>query len=149
MIALMMTLLVPRRLTMVTDAIGANRLKAFFGHFGDADDRAPVYAAGDLHYRHFFDSAGFHGASAGRHCRFHRVRRDSGQLDHFQKLSRTQEISGEGNAGRVVSVVAAGLDTPYIGMIIKVFAITIGLGGVLLSLSRKTVRPIENQAPSD
>ncbi len=37
----------------------------------------------------------------------------------------------------------------YIGMIIKVFAITIGLGGVLLSLSRKTVRPIENQAPSD
>lgn len=37
----------------------------------------------------------------------------------------------------------------YIGMIIKVFAITIGLGGVLLSLSRKTVRPIENRAPSD
>jgi hypothetical protein len=37
----------------------------------------------------------------------------------------------------------------YIGMTIKVFAITIGLGGVLLSFSRKTVRPIENRAPSD
>ena len=37
----------------------------------------------------------------------------------------------------------------YVGMFIKAFAITIGLGGVLLALTGKTVRPIENPAPSD
>ncbi len=37
----------------------------------------------------------------------------------------------------------------YIGMLIKAFAITIGLGGVALTLTRKTVRPTENPAPSD
>ncbi|HRS83964.1 MAG TPA: hypothetical protein P5238_10815, partial [Smithellaceae bacterium] len=37
----------------------------------------------------------------------------------------------------------------YIGMLIKAFAITIGLGGVVLALTGKTVRPTENPAPSD
>lgn len=37
----------------------------------------------------------------------------------------------------------------YAGMFIKAFVITIGLGGVIMTLTRKTVRPTETPAPSD
>jgi len=149
MIALIMTLLVPRRLTMVTDAIGANRLKAFFLGIL-ATLIAPLFMLLAISIIGIFlIPLAFTALLLAVIIGFIA----SGAILGNWIISR----SFRGHRKSLVKETLVGLCLLwllgwiplYIGMIIKVFAITIGLGGVLLSLSRKTVRPIENRAPSD
>jgi len=150
MIALIMTLLVPRRLTMVTDAIGANRLKAFFLGILATLMIAPLFMLLAISIIGIFlIPLAFTALLLAVIVGFIA----SGAILGNWIISR----SFRGHRKSLVKETLVGLCLLwllgwiplYIGMIIKVFAITIGLGGVLLSLSRKTVRPIENQAPSD
>ena len=150
MIALIMTLLVPRRLTMVTDAIGANRLKAFFLGILATLMIAPLFMLLAISIIGIFlIPLAFTALLLAVIIGFIA----SGAILGNWIISR----SFRGHRKSLVKETLVGLCLLwllgwiplYIGMIIKVFAITIGLGGVLLSLSRKTVRPIENRAPSD
>ncbi|MDD3249638.1 MAG: hypothetical protein PHF23_04630 [Smithellaceae bacterium] len=150
MIALIMTLLVPRHLTLVTDAIAANRLRAFFLGILATLMIAPLFMLLAISIIGIFliplaftalllaVIIGFiaSGAILG-HWIISRIFRG-----HRKSLVKETLVG-------LSLLWLLGWIPLYIGMTIKVFAITIGLGGVLLSFSRKTVRPIENRAPSD
>jgi hypothetical protein len=150
MIAMIMTLLLPRQLTLITGAIQANCFKSFFCGVLATLMTVPLFMLLAVSIIGIFliplaftamllaVIVGFiaSGAILGNLI-ISRVYRG------YRKSLVKETLVG------LCLLWLLGLLPLYIGMIIKAFAITIGLGGVALALTRKTVRPKENQAAFD
>jgi len=108
---------------------------------GDPDDCALLYAAGHIRHRHLFNTAGICRSALAAIIGFIAF----GSLLGNFVITRIFP----GYKKSLIKETLVGLSLLwllgwipfYIGMAIKVFAITFGLGGVLLALSRRKARP--------
>ena len=130
-IALIMTLLLPRQMTLITRAMETNYFKSFFWGVLATLMTVPLFMLLAVIVGFIASGAILGNAIISRIFRGYR-----------------KSLTKETLAGLCLLWLLGWLPL-YIGMLIKAFAITIGLGGVVLTLTGKTVRLTENQAPSD
>lgn len=149
-IALIMALLLPRQLTLITSAIEANCFKSFFWGVLATLATVPLFMLLAVSIIGIFliplaFTAMLLAVIVGFIA--------SGAILGNAIISRIfrgyrKSLTKETLVGLCLLWLLGWLPL-YIGMFIKIFAITIGLGGVLLTLTRKTVRPTETPAVSD
>lgn len=149
-IALIMTLLLPRQMTLITRAMETNYFKSFFWGVLATLMTVPLFMLLAVSIIGIFliplaFTAMLLAVIVGFIA--------SGAILGNAIISRIfrgyrKSLTKETLAGLCLLWLLGWLPL-YIGMLIKAFAITIGLGGVVLTLTGKTVRLTENQAPSD